>query len=230
MDTMLTYRDGAYYDFIVNHEFQFPLANIYNHDPIYGKEGTGITANSMNGNQFRNYLFMQGTRGTAFWELYYSDSIFDEEKYLINADFLEWAEANFSKLRNAKMIGKTPSSTATLTGNPSGEAGTQEAYGFSCFDGDEGIISMRNPAAVEKTITFILDDAIGATVDGNYYKTIEHAYSVEGKLGTSRDMYKKGEEISVTLSGHVHPARRDSSSRSVTVSRPVKTGMLLEGE
>ena len=80
-----------------------------------------------------NYLFMQGTRGTAFWELYYSDSIFDEEKYLINADFLEWAEANFSKLRNAKMIGKTPSSTATLTGSPTGDAGTQEAYGFSLF-------------------------------------------------------------------------------------------------
>lgn len=199
MDTMLTYRDGAYYDFIVNHEFQFPLANIYNHDPIYGKEGTGITANSMNGDQFRNYLFMQGTRGTAFWELYYSDSIFDEEKYLINADFLEWAEANFSKLRNAKMIGETPSSTATLTGSPTGDAGTQEAYGFSCFDGDEGIISMRNPAAVEKTITFRLDDAIGATVEGDYYKTIEQAYSVEGKLGASKDMYKKGEEISVTL-------------------------------
>ena len=196
MNTMLTYRDGAYYDFIINHQFQFPLSNIYNHDPIYGKEDTGITASSMNGEEFRNYLFMQGTRGTAFWELYYSDSIFDEEKYLVNADFLEWAEDNYDLLRNAKMIGGTPSSTATLASGTSGNAGNQEAYGFSCFNGNEGIISMRNPAAVEKTLTFTLNEAAGVTVDGTYYMTPDHTYksSVSGKTS-----YRKGETINVTL-------------------------------
>ena len=68
MDNMLSYRDGAYYDFVKNHDFQFPLSNLYNHDPIYGKEGTGITATSMDGAQFRNYLYMMATRGTSFWE------------------------------------------------------------------------------------------------------------------------------------------------------------------
>ena len=34
-------------------------------------------------------------------------------------------------------------------------------YGFACFDGNAGIISMRNPSATEKTITFTLNDAIG---------------------------------------------------------------------
>ena len=33
-------------------------------------------------------------------------------------------------------------------------------YGFACFDGNAGIISMRNPSATEKTITFTLNDAI----------------------------------------------------------------------
>ena len=205
MDAMLSYRDGAYYDFVVNHKFQFPLANLYNHDPIYGTEGTGITANSMNAEQFRNYMFMQGTRGTAFWELYYSDSILDEEKYLINADFLEWAEANFDLLRNAIMIGGTPSSTATLTGGVTGSAGTQEAYGFAGFnlEGTEGTISMRNPAATEKTISFKLDEAIGVktTKGTTYHVTKDHAYVPANATSTAviPTTAKQGDTITVTL-------------------------------
>ena len=40
MNKQITYRDACYYDFLKNHQFQFPLQNLYNHDPIYGKEGT----------------------------------------------------------------------------------------------------------------------------------------------------------------------------------------------
>lgn len=208
MNSMLTYRDGVYYDFIKNHQFQFPLANVYNHDPIYGKEDTGITANSMNGEQFRNYLFMQGTRGTAFWELYYSDSILDTEKYLVNADFLKWEEENFHMLRNAKVIGGTPASTATLAasnglgGANDAKTGDQNAYGFACFnnEGDEGIISMRNPAFSERTIEFKLDDAIGAKADMTFKKAIDHAYTTDGSaIAKSADSFKKGDTISVTL-------------------------------
>lgn len=200
MDNMLSYRDGAYYDFVKNHDFQFPLSNLYNHDPIYGKEGTGITATSMDGAQFRNYLYMMATRGTSFWELYYSDSLFDDEKYLVNADFLEWAEENFDKLQNAKMIGGVPASDVKL-GGISG-AGTQEAYGFSCFnsDGDEGIVSMRNPSASEKTITFKLDAGVGASHAGTFKRSIVESYTSDGSaLGSSKDSYAQGDTVTVTL-------------------------------
>ena len=200
MDNMLSYRDGAYYDFVKNHDFQFPLSNLYNHDPIYGKEGTGITATSMDGAQFRNYLYMMATRGTSFWELYYSDSLFDDEKYLVNADFLEWAEENFDKLQNAKMIGGVPASGVKL-GGISG-AGTQEAYGFSCFNsaGDEGIISMRNPSASEKTITFKLDAGVGASHAGAFKRSIVESYTSDGSaLGSSKDSYAQGDTVTVTL-------------------------------
>lgn len=202
MNAMLTYRDGAYWDFVKNHEFQFPLANIYNHDPIYGKQDTGISADSMDGEQFRNYLYMMGTRGTAFWELYYSDSIFDTEKYLVNADFLKWEEGNFDMLRNAKMIGGTPSSTATLSGNPTGAAGEQNAYGFAGFnaEGTEGIISMRNPAASAKTIKFTLDGGIGAKAEGTWFRSIDHSYGHNGaKITESKETYAAGEEVSIEL-------------------------------
>lgn len=203
MNTMLTYRDACYYDFIENHEFQFPLANVYNHDPIYGKEGTGITADSMNGEEFRNYLFMQGTRGTAFWELYYSDSLFDTEKWLVNADFLDWEERNFEMLRNAKWIGGTPASSTGLSSSPStSNPGTQEAYGFSGFNaaGDEGIISMRNPAAEARTIEFTLDAGIGCTSEGTYHVVMDHAYTEDGSANAAApETVKHGQKVSMTL-------------------------------
>lgn len=203
MNTMLTYRDACYYEFINSNQFQFPLANLYNHDPIYGKEGTGITADSMDGEQFRNYLFMQGTRGTAFWELYYSDSLFNDEKYLINADFLAWEEGNFDMLRNAKWIGGDPASNAGLTSNPTvNTPGTQEAYGFSGFNtaGNEGIISMRNPANAERTIEFTLDAGIGCTEDGTYQVVRDHVYTQGGKSAAEAPRtIAKGQKVSVTL-------------------------------
>ena len=202
MNAMLTYRDGAYYDFVKNHDFQFPMANIYNHDPIFGKEGTGITADFMAGEQFRNYLYMMGTRGTAFWELYYSDSIFNDEKYLINADFLKWEEENFDMLRNAKWVGGNPSSTATLASGTSGKAGEQDAYGFAGFNnaGDEGIISMRNPAATAKKISFKLDSGIGCKSDGSYHVVLDHVYTEGDKAAAEAPKtVKHGQTIEMTL-------------------------------
>ncbi len=202
MNAMLTYRDGAYYDFVKNHDFQFPMANIYNHDPIYGKEGTGITADSMDGEQFRNYLYMMGTRGTAFWELYYSDSIFNDEKYLINADFLKWEEENFDMLRNAKWVGGNPSSTATLASGTGGNAGQQEAYGFSGFNnaGDEGIISMRNPAATAKKISFTLNSGIGCKSEGTYHVVLDHVYTEGDKTAAEAPKtVKHGQTVEMTL-------------------------------
>ena len=201
MNTMLTYRDACYYDFLKNHEFQFPLANLYNHDPVYGKEGTGINADSMNGEQFRNYLYMMGTRGTAFWELYYSDSLFNDEKYLVNADFLAWEEGNFDMLRNAKMIGAgSPASQVKLGGI--GSSGTYNTYGFAGFNnaGDEGIISMRNPDTVAKELVFTLNEGVGCTSNGTYHVVLDHVYTEKGKKAAEAPKTVQfGQKVSITL-------------------------------
>lgn len=198
MDKMLTYRDANYYDFIVNHEFQFPLSNIYNHDPIYGTEGTGLNINSMTSEEFKNYLYFMAARGTGFWELYYSDSIFTDEKYEINAEFLEWAESKYHILRNAKIIGGNPADGVKLNSGPSTLGNGGDAYGFSAWDKEEGIISMRNSDNKPKEITFKLDRNIGLseslkgktinrvsvhnfkTIDGsdNEYKTLKYGDTV----------------------------------------------------
>lgn len=199
MNKQITYRDACYYDFLKNHQFQFPLQNLYNHDPIYGKEGTGMTVNTATDEDFQNYLYMLSTRGTAFWELYYSDSIMTDGKYEITGEFLEWAEENYHMLKNSKMIGGKPDITKLGNGDLSDET-QAEAYGFSCFDGKDGIISLRNPSAsADKAITFTFDRTMGVAENAgtlNYY--LEHSYLLSDKSAQTGTL-KYGQEYTVNL-------------------------------
>lgn len=152
-EAMLTYRDGDYYDFFNENQWQLPNKYFYNHDPVYAK-----TANSAPGGkpnylinysdeELREHLYMLGTRGTAFWEYYYSPSMFDDDKWDINAEAANWIEDNFDILQKSKMFG----------GNPE----TGEVYGYSCWNGNEGIVSIRNPKDVEQTYTLTYDRLVG---------------------------------------------------------------------
>ena len=196
MDRQMTYRDAAYYDFIKNHEFQFPLANIYNHDPVYGKEGTGMNLTTATDEQFKNYLYMLATRGTAFWELYYSDSIMTDGKYEVTGEFLQWAEESYHMLKNSKMFGGNPNTGTKLSGNGSGE---NYAYGFSGFDGTDGIISLRNPATTAKEITFTFDRTMGVAENAGVLKYhLEHSYNLTEGTDTTGTL-EYGKEYTITL-------------------------------
>lgn len=196
MDRQMTYRDAAYYDFLKNHEFQFPLSNIYNHDPVYGKEGTGMNKNTATDEQFKNYLYMLATRGTAFWELYFSDSIMTDGKYEVAGEFLAWAEENYHMLKNSKMFGESPNTGTVLGGSSNG---TQNAYGYSCFDGTDGIMSFRNSATTEKSVTINFDRTLGVPENAETLKYhIEHSHNLTpGTPATGELVY--GQSYTFTL-------------------------------
>ena len=219
MNKQITYRDACYYDFLKNHQFQFPLQNLYNHDPIYGKEGTGMTVNTATDEDFQNYLYMLSTRGTAFWELYYSDSIMTDGKYEITGEFLEWAEENYHMLKNSKMIGGKPDITKLSNGDLSDQT-QAEAYGFSCFDGTDGIISLRNPSAnADKTIKFTFDRTMGVAEGAgtlNYY--LEHSYLLSDKSAQTGTL-KYGQEYTVNLKPNEVRILRVSAEKDTTVPK-----------
>lgn len=200
MDRQLTYRDAAYYDFIKNHEFQFPLSNLYNHDPIYGiGESNLMNKNTATDEQFQNYLYMQSTRGTAFWELYYSDSIVSPGKYEVTAEFLSWAEENYHMLRNSKMIGGSPNESVSLTSDGGSSTAPANAYGFACFDGTDGLISFRNPATTAKSVTITFDRTIGVPENAGTLKYhMEHSHNLTAGTATTGTM-AYGEQYTVTL-------------------------------
>ena len=119
-------------------------------------------------------------------------------KYEITGEFLEWAEANYHMLKNSKMIGGKPDVTK-LNNFDSNEA-QAEAYGFSCFDGTDGIISLRNPSAsADKTIKFTFDRTMGVAENAgtlNYY--LEHSYLLSDESAQTGTL-EYGKEYTVNL-------------------------------
>lgn len=147
VDQMLTYRDGRYFDFIRTRQFQFPIDHLYNHDPIFGKANSRLTVHSLSDEDFRLYLSMMMTRGNSFWELYYSTQLFDSAKWLVNAQVLGMLRQKHALLVHAKMFGGNPVKGAI--------------YGYSSWNGNQGMISIRNPSSEQKDYTLILDNRIG---------------------------------------------------------------------
>ncbi len=214
MDRQLTYRDGMYYDFSEVHQFQFPFMNIMNHDPIYGKTGTNMTKNNVNAEQLQNYFYAYAMRGSAFWELYLSDSLMDEDKYEVIAESVEWGENNYHILKNAKMFGGHPNNNLKLDGGPN-YTDDGNAYGFSAFDGSDGLISFRNPLTTNTTISLTFDRNIGVPEDTDCVYYIEHKYEYTGSIAQTGE-FKYGETYEFELGPDEHVIVRVSEEADTT--------------
>ncbi len=180
-DKMLTYRDSRYFDFCRTRAYQFPLSNLYNHDPIYGNTAKV----QMTDDEFRKYMFMLATRGTAFWELYYSYNLFNEAKWRINADVLRFISENFSILRNAKLIGESPAAGAV--------------YGYAAWEGDRGVVSVRNPLGRPQDFSFTLDRVLGVSESAADMRCVcVLPYTCEAE----KKAYAYGDKVTLTLQPH----------------------------
>ncbi len=178
VDRVLTYRDNCYYDFSATRDYQFPHEFIYNHDPIYGN-----TAKiKMTDEEFRKYMLMMTTRGTAFWELYYSYNMFNEAKWRINADALRLVRKDYNILKNSQFIGGCPAKA--------------EIYGYSAWTKKSGIVSLRNPSNERKSFTLTLDKKIGVYEGSDgLSKVLIYPYTND----IDEKTYKYGDELTFEL-------------------------------
>ena len=177
-DRLLTYRDNRYYDFYNIRQFQVPQFALYNHDPIYGKDAKV----KMTDDEFRDYLFTMAARGTCFWELYYSHTLFNDAKWKINHSALTLIEDNMEILSNSVIFGTDPAKGGV--------------YGYSCFGADEGIVCLRNSTSEKKNYTLVLDEKIGVERGLKKAKvTLMIPYTVEQDKRT----YSYGDEMTVEL-------------------------------
>lgn len=200
----ITYRDNVYYNLINTYDLQFPLKNYYDHDPIYGVSDNSNASDEV----FRQYLFANAMRGTAFWELYYSPSLMNDAKYAITSDVLDWAETNQDILKNAKMFGNRP---------------TQGVYGYSAWNGTSGIISFTNPLDSAQSYDLTVDSQIGAVTslkdasgvqilpfEAGSLETISYGDTIHVELGAHETIiYQYGSEIGEPA---VSMARADTQS------------------
>ena len=71
----------------------------------------------------------------------------DEAKWQVTADALALAEENHNVLKNAKLFGNQPK---------------DGVYGYSSWNGNEGIVSFTNPTDQEQTYSLEITDVVGA--------------------------------------------------------------------
>lgn len=180
-DKMLTYRDIRYFDFCRVRENQFPLSNLYNHDPIYGNTAKV----KMTDAEFRKYMFMLAARGTAFWELYYSYNLMNDAKWRINADVLRFISENFPVLRNAKLIGESPETGAV--------------YGYTAWKADKGFVTLRNPMNRPQDFRFTLDSLLGTDESAAALSCLTVLPYTEQP---EKQTYAYGDTVSLTLAPH----------------------------
>ncbi len=181
VDRTLTYRDNCYYDFSVVRDYQFPNEFLYNHDPIYGN-----TAKiSMTDEEYRTYMFMMATRGTAFWELYYSYNMFNTAKWRINADALRFIRNEYEVLKTSQFVGGCPAKG--------------EVYGYSAWTENKGIVSLRNPANCNQSFKFKLDESFG-TFKGTENLKCAFVYPYDHQK--DEKTYNYGDELSFELAPH----------------------------
>ncbi|HEL2057986.1 TPA: discoidin domain-containing protein [Streptococcus suis] len=188
----LSYRDDSYEKLIRQRKWQIPFSNIYNHDPVYGATahsskrisplGPARSQIQFSTEDFRTYLYMLGTRGTGFWEFYYSPSMLDDAKWQVNGEAVKWIESNFETLRNSVFHG--------------GQPREGDVYGYSAWDAENGIVSIRNPINTVQTYELKLDRIVGMR------EGTENLYRVTvlgDKRHDTHEVTNYGDTLSITL-------------------------------
>ncbi len=175
----MTYRDKVIYERFVQDAPLFPLNSLMMHGLIVA------TSNSYNGNNpayvmsviadgkeaeatksFANEVWMSVAYGTNLQEYYLCPEEMRPSWWEILADGIKWLKANEETLRDVHWVGGDPAAGKTMKGgngsyvNFEGDLGEQAIYGYASLGPKKGILILRNPANVQKEITFNLADLL----------------------------------------------------------------------
>lgn len=167
----LVYRDGIYHEIWKEENTKFPMSALFNHEPKKTETGEPKSV-------FKDYLFMNLSRGTGFVELYIKTDELSSSDWDVVAEGLEWSDQMFSAFKNVKMHG----------GNPK----ELEVYGYSAWDENKGYISIHNPSADTQAYAFTLNRKNGVMIKEGIFSVSSPIESDTEGLANS---YKYGDEI-----------------------------------
>jgi len=171
----LTYRDGVYHEIYAGEDTQYPVHSLFNHEPK--KKSTGESKKS-----FRDYLYMNMSRGTGFVELYIKPGILQEPDWDVLAEGLLWVHDVFPLFKRARMHG----------GNPR----ENETYGYTAWDKTRGFISIHNPSDETRKYEVVLNRAFGLVPGSSTFKLSSPlTESVDGL----KAKWSFGDTLAVTL-------------------------------
>jgi hypothetical protein len=171
----LVYRDGVYHEIWKNDRTHYPMNSLFNHEPK--KVNSGESAES-----FRDYLYMNMSRGTGFIELYLKTFALSQSDWDVLAEGLHWVEHVFPTFTRAHMHG--------------GDPRLKQVYGFTAWNAEQGYVSIHNPDDTEQTYTLSIDRDIGLLPK----KTVFHTSSpLDRSLDGLKATYMYGDDLSVAL-------------------------------
>jgi hypothetical protein len=171
----LVYRDDRYHEIWQEEKTQFPIHAIFNHEPKKRKTGEPKEV-------FRDYLYMNLSRGTGFIELYIKPAVLEEYDWDVISEGLHWAEEVFPTFKRSRMHGGSP------------KAG--QVYGYTAWSTDQGYVSIHNPAFEEQEYTFRLDRGFGLLPEGGKFYL---SSPIDGSLAGLEKQYEYGDTITLTL-------------------------------
>ena len=171
----LVYRDGVYFEVFQTENTKFPINSIFNHEPK--KTSTGESAEV-----FKDYLFMNLSRGAGFVELYIKPKVLSDTDWDILAEGLNWVREIFPTFKRVVMIGGNPRENVP--------------YGYSGWTEKQGYVSMHNPGSGEQEFRVKLDRNLGMKKSDRTYRL---ASPIEGDTDGLTANYRYGDEVVVKL-------------------------------
>lgn len=206
-DAAITYRDFVLYDDFKQKELWFPISHLMTHGIIKGNLQM-LGGNEEPLDKFTDNAMLYVARGVSMYELYISPTILNNEEWEAISQSLKWAREHFETLSTTHMIG----------GNPT----KGEPYGYIHFNGDEGIVALRNPYVDENSISVSLSRNFGLNPDAASL-VVERIYPTSC---IEPELYAEGATLSVDLGAYetavykVYPLSK--------ASRPLITDMIFE--
>ena len=176
----LVYRDGIYHQIWQDEHTKFPMNSIFNHEPK--KTSTGEPEQV-----FRDYLFMNLSRGTGFIELYIKTHTLSPSDWDVMADGLKWAQRMFPAFKRVRMHGGDPRKS--------------EVYGYTAWSEKLGYASFHNPSDRVQKYTFVLNRHCGipSGASSRHFRCSSATVADSSRFPSE---VKYGDEIHLTLQPH----------------------------
>lgn len=173
----LIYRDNIYYQIWTEENTKFPMNAVFNHEP----KKTTFDESS---DSFRNYLFMNLSRGTGFVELYIKTHKLSQSDWNVLAEGLKWVHKAFPAFQYVRMHGGFPK--------------YKEVYGYSGWNEKQGYLSIHNPSDKIQNYTLTLNRKLGLKPNT---MAVFHISSPLNNLYEKKlkEDYRYGDNLSVEL-------------------------------
>lgn len=183
----ITYRDSHIQKMWGSHETRplVPISHLMTHGMIYGarkkveKEGDTLQ-------DWSDYVVMYHGRGVQLKEWYITPRLMTPERWKVLGRATRWAEAKVETLANSIYIGGDPATGAT--------------HGYMCWDGDDGVLTCRNPSPQEQTLTVPFDKRVVwyRGDEGRDFRG-EVVYPYRGEMA---EQFVSGKPMEIAISGY----------------------------